>query len=220
MSMRMGLCLAAVLGAGLFISRQAVSQQDGQEGKAPGPEPMQAMMEGMKKWLATIEPGENHKHLAQFVGTWNTTTKMWWGGPRSPAVETKGTSEVEWVLGKRYVMETHKGETVMPDMTGSMKTVPYDGIGLTGYDNNKNIYVGTWVSSLSTELLTMTGTRDPSGKRFTSYGKMDEPMLDMVGRMVKYVTRIVSADTHVFEIYDLAAGDDYKVIEITYERKK
>ncbi len=49
---------------------------------------------------------------------------------------------------------------------------------------------------------------------------MDEPMLGVVGRLVKYVTRIIDDDTHVFEIFDLHADDDYKVIEVTYERKK
>ena len=52
------------------------------------------------------------------------------------------------------------------------------------------------------------------------FGQMDEPMLKVYGRTIKYVTKIVSPDKHVFSIYDLHAGDDYKVIEITYERKK
>ena len=47
---------------------------------------------------------------------------------------------------------------------------------------------------------------------------MDEPMLDVIGRTVKYVTRIISEDEHVFSIYDLHAGDDYKVLEITFKR--
>ena len=55
---------------------------------------------------------------------------------------------------------------------------------------------------------------------FTLYGEMDEVMLGVVGRTVKYVTRIVDADKHVFEIIDLHAGDGYKVVEITYTRKK
>jgi hypothetical protein len=67
-------------------------------------------------------------------------------------------------------------------------------------------------------LVGMSGMRDPSGT-FTYYGEMDEPMLDVHGRMVKYVSRIVNEDKHVFEIYDLHAGPGYKVVEITYERK-
>ncbi len=45
-------------------------------------------------------------------------------------------------------------------------------------------------------------------------------MLDIHGRMVKTVIRIINDDKHVFEMYDLAVGDAHKVMEITYARKK
>ena len=54
---------------------------------------------------------------------------------------------------------------------------------------------------------------------FTFYGEMDEPMLKVTGRTIKYVTRIVDANNYVFTIIDLHAGDDYKVVEITYARQ-
>jgi hypothetical protein len=38
--------------------------------------------------------------------------------------------------------------------------------------------------------------------------------------MVKYVTRIIDDDKHVMAMYDLHVGDDYKVMEVTYTRKK
>ena len=49
---------------------------------------------------------------------------------------------------------------------------------------------------------------------------MDEAMLDIYGRMVKFEIRFESEDKHVLTIYDLAAGDDFKAVEITYTRKK
>ncbi len=183
----------------------------------PSPEEMQAMM---KAWKDTMTPGEHHKKLNHFVGSWTTTTKIWWGGPGTPATQTKGSAEVNWVLDGRYIMRQSTGEFMMPDETGAMKPVPVSHLGLTGYDNYRKMYVAYWADSMGTALLTMKGGVDPSGTVFTSYGEMDEPMLGVVGRMVKYVTRIIDDDTHVFEIFDLHAADDYKVIEITYERKK
>ena len=91
-------------------------------------------------------------------------------------------------------------------------------MGLTGYDNYRNMYTGSWFSNMSTNMLTMTGTRHPQTGVFTYYGEMDEPGIKVTGRTVKYVTRIIDRNTHVFEIIDLHAGDDYKVIEITYTR--
>lgn len=212
---------AGMLFAGLFTARAVSDEKSGPDKKmtAPDPEAMKAMMQGMKKWMDSIEPGQHHEPLEHFVGSWNTTTKMWWSGPDAPAIETKGTSDIKWVLGKRFLVEEHHGEMMMPDMSGGMKKVPYEGIGMTGYDNVRNLYTASWCSNLGTNMLTMKGAADPSGKTFRMYGEMDEPMLDVFGRMVKYVSRVIDEDTHVFEIIDLHAKDDYKVLEITYKRK-
>ena len=67
--------------------------------------------------------------------------------------------------------------------------------------------------------LSSRGSVDPSGKAFRSYGEMDEPMLNVIGRTVKYETRIIDKNKHTVKVYDLHAGDDYLVIDITYTRK-
>jgi hypothetical protein len=215
MKFRTLICGTAIVLASIVITSQVLSQDKG----APPEGGMPDMAEMMKKWLAVASPSEHHKQLEQFVGSWNLTMKMFWAGPGGPPIETKGTSELKWILDGRFLLEQARGEMKWPDATGQMKTVPYEGLGLQGYDNFKNMYVGTWADNLSTHLLTMKAGLDPSGKLFVGYGEMDEPMLDVQDRMVKYVTRIINNDKHVFEIYDLHAGADYKVMEITYERK-
>lgn len=214
MKTRTTICLLGAVALTAVMASRVLSQDAGGQ---PDPAEMQKMME---KWMATIKPSEHHKRLDPFVGSWTTNTKVWWGGPGSPAIETDGTSEIQWVLDKRFIEHRHHGKMMMPDASGGMAPAPYEGRGITGYDNYKNLYVGTWASNLGTEILTMSGGRDPSGKVFTYYGTMDEPMLDVHGRTVKYVTRIINDDKFVFEIYDLHARDDYKVVEITYTRKK
>ncbi len=216
MKLRLLACGLVIGVASVVLSTQVLSQDSGGM-QPPSPEEMQAIM---KAWKDTMTPGEHHKKLNHFVGSWTTTTKIWWGGPGTPATQTKGSAEVNWVLDGRYIMRQSTGEFMIPDETGAMKPVPVSHLGLTGYDNYRKMYVAYWADSMGTALLTMKGGVDPSGTVFTSYGEMDEPMLGVVGRMVKYVTRIIDDDTHVFEIFDLHAADDYKVIEITYERKK
>jgi hypothetical protein len=174
----------------------------------------------MQKYIATIRPSEHHKKLEPFVGKWNVTIRMWMMGPSGPATETKGKSEIKWVLGDRFVQEELDAEMMLPDASMQMKSRKYNGIGLVGYDNYRHMYVGSWANSLSTALLTYNGMCDPSGKTFTFYGEMDEPMLDVVGRTVKYQTRIESPDRHVLTVYDLHAGENYKVVEIAYGREK
>ena len=105
-------------------------------------------------------------------------------------------------------------------MTGKINEMPIEGMGLTGFDNVRQLYNATWSDNWNTQLLTMKGAADPAGRLFTYYGEMDEPMLGVYGRLVKYQTRIIDSDTHVFSIYDLHAGDDYKVVEVTYNRRR
>lgn len=209
MNQRMIWCAFALVGITVLISSQAVSsdKEDPAAKGQPTPEEMAVMM---AKWQKAATPGEPHKHLDYFVGTWKTESKIWMGGPGSPPTVSAGISKIKWVLNGRFLLDHHKGQFMGQE---------HEGMGLTGYDNYKNMYVASWADNMSTHLLTMAGARDPSGKKYTYYGKMDEPMLDIQGRMVKYVTTIVNDKHYVFEIYDLHARDDYKVIEITYERQ-
>ena len=212
-----------MIGAVFLVACSA--QLRAEENAPASPQPMQQpspaqMQEMMAKWLATVEPGPNHARLEPFVGQWTLEMKTWMGGPNSQPTVTQGQADIKWILGKRYVQEDSTFEAMRPDKTGQMKPVTLQGLGITGYDNYRNTYNTTWFSSESTQCLTFTGVCDPSGKTFRYYGEMDEPMLDVTGRMIKAVQRIVSDDKIVFELYDLHAGDDYKVIEVTYTRKQ
>ena len=212
------LAVAVMIGSLTMLARQAISQ--GKEGARENvPSSPGQMQEMMAKWTKVARPGPHHKHLDPFVGKWNIVTKMWWGGSGAPASETRGKAEVEWIFDGRFVMEEMTGEIMMPGPEGQMRPVPYKGLGLTGYDNFKNMYVSLWCDNQNTAMHTLTGMRDPSG-RFTYYGQMDEPMMDVYGKTVKTVMRIVDEDTRVFEMYDLHAGDAYKVMEITYTRSE
>lgn len=216
-----------VLGiAAALLTSQALSQQGGSGGGGgqasdgrkpempmPSPEEMQAMM---KAWEEAMMPGEPHKNLMKTAGNWDTVTKMWMEGPNAPPTEVKGTAEMKAVLGGRFVMQEQHAQFPMP----GGQNMPWDGIGMFGYDNFQKMYVGCWADSMGTQLLTMRGNLSQDGKTLTMYGEMDEPMLGVRGRMVKYVTDIASDDKQIFSIYDLHAGDDYKVVEVIYTRKK
>jgi hypothetical protein len=168
--------------------------------------------------MATMQPGPNHKWLDRFAGKWNTTMRMWMD-PSAPPMETKGTAEFKWILDGRFMSQEYKGEMLMPDATGAMKKIPHSGIGFLGYDNFRNVYVGNWCDSMGTTMLVFTGNKSQDGKTMTMYGQMDEPMLDIIGRTVKYVTRIENDRKFVFSVYDLHVADDYKAFEITYEKQ-
>lgn len=168
--------------------------------------------EAMKKWKASIMPGAPHKALDAYEGSWETTTKIWMGGPTAPPSESKGTADIRWILGGRYLEQRVKS---------GMMGMPMDGYGLTGYDNMNKKYVVFWVDNLSTSMYTAEGAMDQSGKVLTVYGKMDEPMTGEHDKNVKYVTRMIDQNTFVHEIHDLAIGEpNTLVVEVTYRRKK
>ena len=180
------------------------------ETPAAAPEMSAEQKEMMAKHAATTSPGKHHKQLGFFVGEWDTTTKIWMGGPgTTPAVST-GHSSVNWILDGRYIFEQHKG---------SMMGQPYEGTGMYGYDNYKNLYTGVWVNNVDTQMVHMAGSRNPKTGVWTYYGEMDEPMIGVTGRLVKYETKHISKDKHVFTIYDLHVGPDHKAVEVTYTRK-
>ena len=92
------------VGAAVHLAGNAVGQNSGEGAQQPSADEMKAMMEGMQKYMEGIKPGKHHEPLNHFVGSWETTTKMWWGGPGSDPIVTKGVSEAKWVLGGRFVM--------------------------------------------------------------------------------------------------------------------
>ncbi len=198
-----GVCVAA--------TSHLLSQDEAEKAQEGTPAMSAEDLAHMQEYMKLMQPGEAHKHLYQYVGVWDTVTKVWMGGPGTPPMESTGTSTFTSVLGGRWVMEEH---------TGTMMGMPYLGKGMMGYDNYKNLYVGTWYSNMSTEMLQMVGSRHPKTDVVTMYGVMDEPQLSVHGRTVKYVIKQTDDDHFTFEIIDLHASDDYKVIEISYTRRK
>lgn len=195
--------LLPVIFTGLLLA-QDKSAKPGKDAK-----PDEAEM--MKRWMAVATPGTGHKALDSQTGEWDIVMRMWEPGTNAPPTETKGTASIKWILGGRFLQS---------DVTGNMMGMPMTGLGITGYDNFKKKYITCWIDSLNTAMYTAEGTADPAGKVFTYHGKMDEPMTGEKDKPVKFVHRILSADSHVFEMHDPALGAKSKTFEMAYTRKK
>ena len=201
--MKRFLTVAAVF---LFAFTPAFTQEQMPEGSD---EQARMMQEMMVKWKELATPGEMHKKLAVFEGTWDTESRVFMGG--EPMV-SRGTADFTWVTGGRFLRQDFKGE-----MMGN----PMNGMGLTGYDNYAKRFVGIWIDDMATSISISDGHMNQDGTVLTMFGKMDEWMTGEIGKTVKYVTRIVNKDKNVFEIHDMAIGEpNTKVVEITYTRRK
>jgi hypothetical protein len=196
--------LAMVLTIGLLTSL-AQSQEkkpDGAAGGMPSPEEMQAMMEAMGK------VGPEHKTLKeQFAGNWKADVTAYWGP--TPEKST-GTMTSEMILGGRYVHGMYKG-TAMGQ--------PFEGAGLTGYDNIKKKYFNTWVDSMSTGVMNLEGDYDSASKTYTFTGETTGP--DGKPCTMREVVKVDSNDKHTFTMYGPGMdGKEMKVMEIVYTRQK
>ena len=157
---------------------------------SPAPMDEKAAMEMMQK---AATPGEAHKKLDAVVGTFDAKVKMW-TDPSKPPEESAGTSVNTWVLGDRFVETKYEG---------MFMGQPFSGIGFTGYDNVTKKYVGTWMDTMSTGMMVSKGT--------------------MTGKMstVREKTIVTDSDHYAMEMWGAGPdGKSYKMMEITYTRRK
>src|SRR5262245_13512739 len=195
-----GMILAAVLAGGLASGAMA------QNSKKTAPSTDEEMMAEMMK---LAKPSEGHERLKPLAGTWKTVVKMWdKPGAAAPQV-SDGECTDQWILEGRFLKE---------ECTGTFAQMPFQGMGITGYDNAKKMYVGSWIDTMGTGILTSTGTVHKSGKTFTSTTTMPDPAS---GKPMKarLITKIVDDNTHTFEMHIPAGTKDFKMMEITYTRK-
>lgn len=167
------------------------------------------MEEMMKKVAAAGKVGPEHKALEALVGDWNAEVKLWMD-PSAPPNVTKGSAKSKWILGGRFVQQEFKGEFMGK---------PFQGMGLTGYDNMKKKYSSFWVDDVSTAMHISEGGAENAGKAITLEGKYDCAITGEKDKPSKQVVRIVSRDKHIYEMYDPSQGVNAKTMEITYTRK-
>ena len=156
------------------------------------------------------KPTSHHKLLAKDAGTWDATMRAWCAGPDSEPMVSKGV-ETNTMLGGFWLVSEFRG-----DFAGQ----PYAGHGQLGYDTHKGKYVGTWVDSMSTEVMVMEGDLDEKTQTLTTTSKGICPL----GKPyeAKLVTEHKGDDTRVFTMFMKSSDtkDEYvKAMEITYKRR-
>ena len=156
--------IAAVL---LVLGIGACVQADDKSKTAPD----QAAIEKMMMEMAKLGP--HHEWFKKSVGEWKTKATMYgMGGELEVA---PGTAQFELLMDGRYLRQTYKSKF------GGM---PYEGLGLTGYDNAQQKYVGTWVDNMSTGIMHFEGTVDEKTGTETATSETVTPLGTMKMKMV------------------------------------
>ncbi|NJN64673.1 MAG: DUF1579 domain-containing protein [Acidobacteria bacterium] len=169
-----------------------------------------AMQQMMQAYAAYGAVGPEHDALAKRVGTYDAVVKMWMAPGTEPQI-SKAVSEVRLALDGRFILESFKGD--IPQMG------PFEGMGITGFDNMKKQYVTIWVDSMSSGVMRGFGAASDDGK--TIEWETESP--DLVANRYKTMRMVeieVDAKTRKMEAYDTAQdGAEFLSMEITYKKR-
>jgi len=188
--------------ASVVLAAGAVLAGDGQKDE-PQVDPA-----AMQAWMAAMTPGEHHEHIRKMAGNFDYTIKMWMD-PSSPPEESRGKRTAEMLLGGRYLEEKY---------TGTFMGMPFEGVGLLGYDNVGKRYVTTWIDNMSTGVMVGYGTCSKDGWEMTS-----ESLDPVTGKTVTSKSKVSMPDddTIVMEMWMPGPdGKDFKNMEMTCKRSK
>jgi len=158
--------------------------------------------------MAYSTPGDIHKMLARSAGPWSANLSMWMT-PDAQPISSTASCVNEMILGGRYLQSRN---------TGKFMGQPFEGIGVTGYDNAKKLFVSTWIDNMGTGIMTMTGSWDEASKSIKYSGMMVDPGSGK-DLPVREVWRFVDDNTQVMEMYYSMAGKEFKAMEVKYTRQ-
>jgi hypothetical protein len=164
----------------------------------------------MKNWQNYMTPGEMHKMMASWDGTWTSDVTMWEKEGAAPQ-KSMGTAVNKMVMGGLYQESMH---------SGNMMGMPFQGHSITGYDNAKKVFVSSWIDNMGSGIMTMEGPWDAASKSITMKGKAVNPS---TGKDCDYtqIMKVVDDNTQTLEMYGPGPdGKNMKMMEITFKRKK
>lgn len=200
LQLRSALVATALLAATLAVA------QEGQKQPQMSPEE-KAMMEAYAK---AATPGTQHQWLASKAGKWEVNGKSW-TSPTAAVTPFTGTADRSLMLGGRVLAE----KVSTPALMGQ----PFEGFGLTGYDNTTGEFWGTWNDSMGTGLMTTSGKCDEKGA-CTHMGEYVDPMTGKK-KVSRMTSRDEGPDKEVHEMFDTGPdGKEFRSMEIVYTRKK
>lgn len=198
------------------VPTKAPAAQPGKDVKpAPGqpemPLPPGWTSEDMQTCRAAGTPGEMHKFLAKHAGTWRGQFTMWMGPETEPS-KSECTETITTMLDGHYIKCEFAGE--MPEMG------PFNGFGLTGFDNVTQKFVATWIDNHNTGIMNGTGELSGDGKVLTVTYTKNCP-LTKKPTVMRQVQTHTSDNTMTMEMFttDPKSGKEYKCVRVETTRK-
>jgi hypothetical protein len=161
-----------------------------------------------KAWMDYMTPGPTHQLLAKSDGEWTEELTMWMAPGAQPEKSTS-TASNKMILGGRYQHSTH---------TGNVMGMPFEGIGITGYDNIKKVFVSTWIDNMGTGIMYSEGKWNEATKTVEFKGMGVDPVSGKELK-IRQVMKIVDDNTETMEMFTTKDGKEFKSMEIKMTRK-
>ena len=157
--------------------------------------------------MAPPRPAPQHQELAKRVGTWDAVVESYME-PGAPPQTSRG-SEINTMDAS--------GLWLLTEFKGQFQDQPFEGHGVTGFDTAKKKYVGVWVDSYGTHMMTTEGTGDASGK-ITMRG--EAPGMDGKMERLKMVSESKADGTCIMTMTHKGPdGKDVPAMRITYTKR-
>ena len=167
--------------------------------------------EMMKVWQEYSTPGAPHKIFEKMAGKWKYTSK-WWETSDAKPQESTGTSTTKLIFGGRFLEQNVKGKAM---------GMPFEGMGISGYDNTKKKYESFWLDNMGTGVMHSEGTFDPETQTLKDTSKGFCPTNDDKICDFRSEWKIVDKDHMIYTMWgpDLD-GKEFKQMELAYKRTK
>ncbi len=169
--------------------------------------------EDMKAFVEAGTPGKMHAFPADQVGVWEGKSQMWMG----PAATEPATGTCTWTV--KPLMD---GRFIHCELTGELPGMgPFTGLGLTGYDNVSQKFVGSWLDNHNTGIMQGVGEISKDGKRIDWKYNYNCPITKKPA-VVRQVDHYSSADTWSFDAFtiDPKSGEEFKCMHVDFTRTR
>lgn len=207
------LAVVACLLAGIVSFAVAESTTSSQTAGKPEMQlPPGWTVEDMQAVMAAGTPGKMHQHLAQDVGKWQGKTTMWMFAGAEPT-----TGQCSFTI-----LPLMDGRFFKTEMSGEMPGMgPFNGLGITGFDNVTQQFVSTWIDNQGTGIANGTGQLSDDGKTMTWDFTYNCPVTKKP-TVLRQVETTIGPDSKVFEMFgrNPKTGDEFKMMRIEYTRQQ
>jgi hypothetical protein len=131
--------------------------------------------------------------------------------PDSPEPQkAKSVATYKMILDGKYQEGTFKGE---------MFGMPFEGRGMTAYDNASKEFITTWIDNMGTGMLVSRGQYDEVSKSITFNGKMVDPVTGKE-KKVKEVITFIDDKNQKMEMFEVNSdGTEFKNMEILSKKR-